>query len=360
MSVQPFNSVQTSIYPQIPSRFEQLKKNSPFFSKVEGLLSDANLSKVMEGEDRECEVLLSDKSDPLGLIVYKKKLFTSSGFDRCLEVRSFKLCNHIKSQEEVIEDCLLKHVLALAEKFFAKGITFEVSDNSPLMKFFISRNFKVVKNSSESNEHKLLHLPISCEKEKASLHFDYHEKTKRKIQDSLEGCDQDICGLKKTKLDIQQEKVEKLSANELGSREVGRARQLEHKQPPPKTHKLPMKGTIYFEYIMSGKKKFEGRVFAQACQSMRVGDLLEMFDNRAGWGIVCEISSIDVFRNGFKAMLESKGVLAMLPQLESKASRLSQEELIAEGLKIYNAFPGSQRVNDYGAVAIGVKFLKKI
>jgi len=127
----------------------------------------------------------------------------------------------------------------------------------------------------------------------------------------------------------------------------------------PKTHRLPMKGTIYFDYIMNGKKKYEGRVNASGCQKMKVGDRLRLFDRQAGWGIICEITSKDNF-DSFTDMLESKGVLSMLPQLEDKAKTLSKRELIREGVKIYKAFPGSQRVHRVGCSAIGVKFLEKI
>ncbi|MGE0630880.1 MAG: hypothetical protein AB7O96_00605, partial [Pseudobdellovibrionaceae bacterium] len=129
--------------------------------------------------------------------------------------------------------------------------------------------------------------------------------------------------------------------------------------PPPRVHNLPMKGTIYFDYIMSGKKKYEGRVCGYACNSMRVGDHLKLFDRRAGWGIICEITSKDQYR-GFEEMLRDKGVLPMLPQLEDASRRLSDEGLLREGVKIYQAFPGSQRVHSAGSIAIGVKFIEKI
>ena len=125
-----------------------------------------------------------------------------------------------------------------------------------------------------------------------------------------------------------------------------------------KSHNLSMKGTVYFEYIMNGKKKFEGRVCHSACISMQIGDHLKLFDRDARWGIICEITSKDIYKS-FESMLRDKGVLRLLPQLEQKAKRLSNEILLEKGLKIYQSFPGSNRVNKYGAVAIGVKFIKK-
>lgn len=131
------------------------------------------------------------------------------------------------------------------------------------------------------------------------------------------------------------------------------------REPQTSTHRLPMKGEIYLKYIMEGIKLYEGRVHLSTCQRMRVGDRLDLKDNRAGWGIQCEITSKDVY-SSFADMLREKGVLNLLPQLSEKSKYLNEEDLISEGIKIYNSFPGSQNVNRFGAVAIGVKFIRKI
>ncbi len=126
-----------------------------------------------------------------------------------------------------------------------------------------------------------------------------------------------------------------------------------------KTHFLPMRGVIYLEYIMSGKKKFEGRVNGPACESMKVGERLKLFDRKAGWGILCRIDSKDVYPS-FQAMLEDKGILPMLPQLEKASEECSKSDLLQKGVKIYQAFPGADRVHKLGVVAIGIKFLEKV
>ncbi len=125
-----------------------------------------------------------------------------------------------------------------------------------------------------------------------------------------------------------------------------------------KSHNLSMKGTVYFENIINGKKKIEGRVCHPTCSSMHIGDHLKLFDREARWGIICEIISKDIYKS-FESMLRDKGVLQLLPQLEQEAKCLSNERLLEKGLKIYQSFQGSNRVNKYGAVAIGVKFIKK-
>jgi ASC-1-like (ASCH) protein len=43
-----------------------------------------------------------------------------------------------------------------------------------------------------------------------------------------------------------------------------------------------MRDTIFLEYIMSGQKKYEGRVNGPACRAMRVGDHLQLFDRQTG------------------------------------------------------------------------------
>ncbi len=124
-------------------------------------------------------------------------------------------------------------------------------------------------------------------------------------------------------------------------------------------HELSMKGVKYFHYIMDGSKLFEGRVNGSKCRAMKAGDLLKMVDSAAGWGIICRIVSKDEYKD-FKDMLMDKGVLAMLPQLAIQAESLSEDQLIKAGLDIYHAFPGSYKVKERGAIAIGVEFIRKV
>lgn len=124
------------------------------------------------------------------------------------------------------------------------------------------------------------------------------------------------------------------------------------------THFLPMKGEIFMINIEKGIKEFEGRIFAPTCRRMRVGDHLKMFDGQARWGIICEITSLDVY-DTFEGMLNAKGILKLLPQLEPLSRELRPEELLRKGVDIYRGFPGSNRVTKDGVVAIGVKFLER-
>lgn len=131
-------------------------------------------------------------------------------------------------------------------------------------------------------------------------------------------------------------------------------------QHTQKKHELAMIGVHYFKYIMQGVKPFEGRVNSGKCRAMKIGDILKLFDHTAGWGIVCEITALDVFPS-FMDMLRAKGSLKMLPQLKAKQKQgLSYEQLLKEGEKIYMSFPKADRVKKFGAVAIGVKYLETV
>ncbi len=124
-------------------------------------------------------------------------------------------------------------------------------------------------------------------------------------------------------------------------------------------HSLPIKGTIYLEYIKRGLKQFEGRVDEPPCSNFRVGDHLKLYDKKTKRGIICEILSKDVYQS-FEEMLTAKGVLTMLPQLKSVAEQKGEEELLKQGVNIYREFPDAARVHLYGVAAIGIRYLKDL
>lgn len=131
-------------------------------------------------------------------------------------------------------------------------------------------------------------------------------------------------------------------------------------QQTQKIHELSMIGTDYFDYIIKGIKPFEGRVNSDKCRAMKIGDLLTLFDHDAGWGIICEITALDTY-DCFMDMLKEKGPLNMLPQLHEQQSKgYSYKALLIAGEKIYLSFPKASRVELHGAVAIGVKHLRKV
>lgn len=50
----------------------------------------------------------------------------------------------------------------------------------------------------------------------------------------------------------------------------------------------------------------------------------------------------------------------MLPQLERAGTEQSTEELLQQGLRVYEAFLGAHRAKDQGVVAIGVRFIHQV
>ncbi|MBS0655752.1 MAG: hypothetical protein JSR46_08240 [Verrucomicrobia bacterium] len=126
----------------------------------------------------------------------------------------------------------------------------------------------------------------------------------------------------------------------------------------PTSHEFSIMSEHYLNDIMLGKKKYEGRVNTEKYRKMHVGDTLKLYEHEAGWGIVCRITSLTPF-SSFKDMLETLGVLNLLPQLEPLSQSVSREALLDEAIRVYTAFPGSERVHSFGCVAIGVIFLQQ-
>lgn len=131
------------------------------------------------------------------------------------------------------------------------------------------------------------------------------------------------------------------------------------KNSGPKMHSFPMAGAIYLQMIQSGAKRYEGRINGPLCRKINIGDKIKFFDRKANWGIICEVMEKIECRT-FDEMLDKVGEVNLLPHLKDKSSKPSPSQIRTEALKIYKGFPGSQRVNTDGCVAIGVKFLEKI
>ncbi len=109
----------------------------------------------------------------------------------------------------------------------------------------------------------------------------------------------------------------------------------------------------YMDYIKKGLKHAEGRINSHGFQRLKVGDTIYFHNRRVG--IICEIIFLHKYKT-FRAMLEEEGADKMLPQLLKLG--LSKEEKIQEGIKIYEKFPNSYKVNQFGCLAIGVTYLE--
>lgn len=101
----------------------------------------------------------------------------------------------------------------------------------------------------------------------------------------------------------------------------------------------------FFEHIVSGAKKAEGRVTNDYIKSFKVGE--ELLLQARGEFVICKISYLN-FYDSFEEMLNSEGFENMVPFVGS----------FDEALKVYNGFPGSDRVKKRGCCAIGIKYIK--
>ncbi len=318
--------------------FLNVTKDFPFLQKIEDIIGKPTIDRIFEKKDLQAEVFFL-KKEIVWIIVYKTELqsrFSQEKKDN-FEIKKIVLTSSNASLEQRYED-LLDRVITLAKKKFAKGILITIHDSSSLLKFLLEKNFSIVKTWKETKTNPKEHLIQYILPSSNIVYFSKKDNNRSsKSEEKITSC-----GKRKER----EEKPEIFIPNK-------------SRHTASKIHNLPIKGTIYLEYIMNGKKQFEGRVCGPACQAMQVGDRLKLFNAKARWGIICEIVSKDWY-NTFKEMLEDKGVLPLLPQLEEQSKCLSKDQLLQEGLKIYQSFPGSFRVNQHGAVAIGVKFIKRI
>lgn len=121
---------------------------------------------------------------------------------------------------------------------------------------------------------------------------------------------------------------------------------------PKAKHNLSMINTAdrpYLSWLANGKKKAEGRVNSPKYRSMRVGDTISFCGRKTGYYIFGKIKFKHEYVS-FEDMLKAEGVSNMLPFLENHE--------LAEGVAVYNAFPGASRVHKFGCVAIGITVLK--
>ena len=105
----------------------------------------------------------------------------------------------------------------------------------------------------------------------------------------------------------------------------------------------------YLEWLISGIKTAEGRVNTPARRKMQVGDGVFLFDNKRNQSIYGQISFKHEYKT-FREMLFVEGVKNMLPFLNSGD--------LERGIKVYEKFPGSERVRKYGCVAIGIRVIE--
>jgi len=368
--------------PECEHPFYSLKEVPAWHQTIKTYLDETVFKKCVKMKDRQCEVLLnSDRTKALGLIVYKLTLQEGS----TLVVRSFKIIDAKVNLEKGYQQSLLKRVVAIAKELKASKVIIDLSKKSPLVDFIQSREFIRLAGKGSAYEKMFTHYQASTAAirlDAIAKHIQPAEEASRKRKRGVDEEPARAVGNGKKSRDLEKLPPPPVyppsmassyedsrggyarggfgGSNYGGSMHgIGPSYGTHQNAAGVKVHKMPMKGIIYLQAIMDGIKKYEGRVHGSMYKKFKVGDELRLFDGRARWGIRCKVTSLDTFRS-FREMLEAKGVVAMLPQMKDKAAYLSQEKLLEEGVRVYQSFPGSQRVYREGCVAIGVQFLEKI
>ncbi len=100
-----------------------------------------------------------------------------------------------------------------------------------------------------------------------------------------------------------------------------------------------------FKYIVDGSKKIEGRIASDYVRGFKVGE--ELLLQGLGEFVVVRINYLNFYKS-FEEMLNAEGFENMIPFAKS----------FDEALKVYNGFPGSERVKSDGCCAIGIKYLR--
>ena len=116
-----------------------------------------------------------------------------------------------------------------------------------------------------------------------------------------------------------------------------------------RVHKFSMINTSerpYLKWLKDGIKTAEGRVNSEKYQEIQLGDEILFTDTQSE----NFIKGVVIFKHeyvSFKEMLISEGVKNMLPFLNN--------DELEKGIKVYQNFPGAERVKKYGCIAIGIK-----
>ncbi len=122
-------------------------------------------------------------------------------------------------------------------------------------------------------------------------------------------------------------------------------------------HKFTMINTSsapYMDYIRSGAKHAEGRINSTGYKYLRPGNIIYFHNHQEG--ILCKIKFIRKYST-FERMLQKERVTKMLPQLKNRKNQ-DNDYLLQEGVRIYERFPRSYRVQKFGCIAIGLQYLK--
>ncbi len=97
----------------------------------------------------------------------------------------------------------------------------------------------------------------------------------------------------------------------------------------------------FLEYISRGEKTAEGRIATKFVKNLEIGELLQLKNETSS--VICNIRYLNFYRS-FREMLTHEKFENMVPFVDS----------IEDAIKIYESFPGANRINSLGCCAIGI------
>lgn len=105
--------------------------------------------------------------------------------------------------------------------------------------------------------------------------------------------------------------------------------------------------TIYFDFILSGKKKYETRVYDKKRQEIQLMNVVLFKDRGSTRTFKARITELSYYSN-FRDAIVDVGLKKVLPNAKS----------IDEGVKLYESFPHSEGTFKKGAKKFGVLRMK--
>lgn len=268
------------------------------------------LSKISKGEDRQCMVLVDNKNELLGLLVYKTKPnseYAANGVKDSLEIKSIRLLQDNDMNSRVFFKKLLRQAEALAKAQNCRSLHVTVSSKDDEMKRLLrDYDFRTRYEWSQRYLTGVTEYLMS-----KSLDTDHHDTT--------------------------------TASNNTSSSSSHSSSQ----------KKKPISITLmkrYIHHIKSGRKTVEGRVATRMFADIRQGDWLRFFYHHdPNDDVVCEVLEANRYPT-FREMLENEGTSQCIPGMDR----------VESGVRLYQNLPGyREKEAKFGVIAFKLKVIKK-
>lgn len=146
------------IYANELTRFEEVNSAGPFMETLAELFQKTimplygdqtvALTKIAKANDRHTYLLLNQKNEALGVLVFKRELsqeFKSIGVEQAIELKTLFVVDADKNSGKGIGSQLFKKCLQYAREVGAKKIVVTVSQEKPeSLQFFKRKGFEII------------------------------------------------------------------------------------------------------------------------------------------------------------------------------------------------------------------------